>query len=460
MSAEPSPFEPAPQKEPAELPCDDRAEKALVGSFLLAPVAVGGLCAEAGVTPEWFYHPAHATMYAALTDMWKAGKGIDVVTLTRWLMDRRVLANAGGAAGVSDALTYTPSATNASAYIDTLREKYTLRRVVLDCAALTRRAYEEQEDVPGLVEAFGAAASSLTDHRKSGAKSTKDAVIEKLQRMEEDQPPVTTIATGLAKLDLRSPLCFGDMPLIAAEKKAGKTGLAISIACNVADEGGLPVLVFSLEDKQAKFIDRCAAKVCRVPIHRHHKSRVNNGELDRLSRGLMKLAKLPLTIRDDVHDLSGIVAVARQWHAKNGRGLIVVDYAQLVKAKTRKQDTRETEVATVSRTLRLLSIELDCAMIVLSQLNKDGDTRESKALENDCTAMWKVEELEEENTRRLVIPFQRNGESRVRFKLTFLGELSSYENYAGAGDEDCQDEEERKKKPAHKHKGAAQYITR
>src|SRR5690606_35862480 len=138
-----------------------------------------------------------------------------------------------------------------------------------------------------------------------------------------------------------------------------------------------------------------------------------------------------LSIRDDTYDVSGIQAVSRQEKAKHpDLSCIVIDYAQLIRVKVAKGASREVEVATVSRAIRLLAMELRVAILFLCQLNKEGETRESKSLEQDCTAMWKVNKTENERVREIEIPFQRNGESGVGFRLTYYGELSRFENYA------------------------------
>src|SRR4030095_4243627 len=102
----------------------------------------------------------------------------------------------------------------------------------------------------------------------------------------------------------------------------------------------------------------------------------------------------------------------------------------------RKDVNREQKVAEVSRTLRLLAMELDIPIIVLSQLNADGYTRESRALEQDSTACWMIaEHADAKNIRYIRLPWQRNGPSDVGFKITFLGELARAENYQASTDE-------------------------
>jgi len=131
-----------------------------------------------------------------------------------------------------------------------------------------------------------------------------------------------------------------------------------------------------------------------------------------------------------VYDLHKIIAVARREKARHDTGLIVVDYAQLVRASG--TDSRREEVEKVSRGLRLLAMELHVPLLLLCQLNKEGETRESKALEMDATALWRIDRTSdvENGERRLAIPWQRNGESGIAPTVTFIGALARVENIA------------------------------
>jgi replicative DNA helicase len=142
-----------------------------------------------------------------------------------------------------------------------------------------------------------------------------------------------------------------------------------------------------------------------------------------------KLKALKFSIRDDLQELTSICAAARRHVSRNPQTLIVIDYAQLVRVKA---DSRREEVEKVSRDLRLLAMELVVPIILLCQLNKEGDTRETMTLSMDATAMWQVEVVKKEgekDARLLCIPWQRNGESGLSFQITFLGEIARFEDY-------------------------------
>jgi replicative DNA helicase len=173
---------------------------------------------------------------------------------------------------------------------------------------------------------------------------------------------------------------------------------------------------------------------------KNHISKLNEEEIATWMSGATKLMELPIWIRDDAFDLAKIAAITRQVHRKQQTAhkadanqpelfLVVMDYAQLIRGRTTNKSTREQEVSSVSRTLRLLAMETNLAICVLSQLNKDGESRESKALEQDATAGWMIQFNEEDpKVRSLYIPWQRNGDSGALVNAAFLGDIARFEN--------------------------------
>lgn len=417
------------------LPQSDEAERGLICSFLLSPQAVGAIYAERGVGIAHFLNPGFAEMFSQLMEMWTANTHIDIITLTQKLRDRGVLDACGGAYAVTELFTYLPTAANCSHYIAIAEDKRILREIAKLSREYLSLTQEQQDNVTSLLDGLSARLTDIVVQRQTKTQTLNDAIKEKIDRIVSGKPDEFVVKTGLSKLDYESPMHHGSMPMISGERKSGKSILALTIAGHIACESG-PVLYFSLEDPVHKVVDRLLANASAVPMARDCIAALKEDDMGKLRAGVERLRDVPLVIRDDAMDLSSIVAIARQFKAKHPDAkLIVVDYAQLVRANAGKGSNREQEVALVSRTLRLLSIELGTAMLVLVQLNKEGDTRESKSLEQDCTAMWKLVCLEEKDpeynsARILTIPFQRNGERGLAFKLAFLGHIARFATYS------------------------------
>lgn len=415
------------------LPSAENEEKGLLGAFMRSPIEVGAKTAARGLCASAMHLPANGAILETLQTMWREQKPIDAITLTSELKKRGELEQVGGVPYVMELTDYMPSMALVDQYIATLEEKRALRGIITACQQFGERAYDEREDAPQLVSELLDTATALASATTQKQRRTmKELLMAKNEAIVSESIPDNTIRTGIGKIDLESPLCMGDMPIITGETKAGKSILALTIATNIATKEGRPVIYFSLEDSAEKPLDRIISGIARIPIVEHHKSRLSDGGFKRLQNAIQTVAEARLVIRDDVQDLGSIIAAIRQFRAKYpDAGAAIVDYAQLVSTPVRKNETREREIASISRAFRLLAIELHMPIIVLAQLNANGETRESKALENDMTAHWQLKTQDgEPNKRLLTIPRQRNGSSGIAFPLTFLGHFARFEDYA------------------------------
>jgi replicative DNA helicase len=392
-------------------------ERAALSSAMISANALAEVTSH--LTREHFTDFANQVIFSELEKLWEAGMPYDLILYTQHLEAVGLLKNVGGANYVTELLGFVPSAENVKFYIAILDDEYDKRRTI-DICHRTAEAVKQ-----GDATAIGRALTELSAIPiRVAEQNYRQAVLDKVQRIENNEDDAEIIATGLKCLDQHSPLRKSDMPLIAGERKAGKSILALSIATNIA-RNGLPVLYFSLEDRLPKVIDRLFAGTSRIPIHSHTSQRISS---DVGRQTAEKLIGLPFEIRDDVYDLHKIIAVARREKARHDTGLIVVDHAQLVRASD--TETRREEVEKVSRELRLLAMELHVPLLLLCQLNKEGETRETKALEMDATAMWRIDRTSdvENGERRLAIPWQRNGESGIAASVAFNGSLARVEN--------------------------------
>src|SRR6201981_1638198 len=127
------------------------AEQGVLGSMLISPRETIAECVEK-INEEYFYVPAHQTIYNVLVDLWNAGEGIDLITFTQVLRDRKLLDPVGGAAFVTSLFTFVPTAANVGYYLEIVRDKYILRQIIAAATESVRRAYEEQDEVRNLLD--------------------------------------------------------------------------------------------------------------------------------------------------------------------------------------------------------------------------------------------------------------------------------------------------------------------
>lgn len=417
------------------LPHSEEAESAALACVLMDPQHVLAKCAERKITPAHFYLPGNELMFAGMVSIWTRGANVDLATIAAELGPN--FANAGGPVRIMELETFGAVLSAINDYLTIIQDRFTLRKVVEIGRNSALEAAEHGADGKNVLAGLLSALEGISVSGPKRPPTMKELLMEKFKRLERDEDQSDRIETGFPKLDRQSPLKRGLMPLLTGERKAGKSMFALNVAVNVAEMKRHRVLYFSLEDPASEVIDRVMARMCKIPIIRHDKHSMSEIEMNQMQRSAQEMALMPMDIRDDSFDLMSIVSATRQYKAQYpDLGLVVVDYAQLVRVPTTKGQNREQEVATVSRTLRLLSMDLKVALLLLCQINKDGETRESKALEQDCTAMWKVTtpDVEKPSEKLLYIPFQRNGESNIAVPLLFQGHIANFETRAITGE--------------------------
>ena len=161
--------------------------------------------------------------------------------------------------------------------------------------------------------------------------------------------------------------------------------MALNMAMRTADVGQNPVGIISLEMSSGELMDRLIASKSGADISLLSKEGEVDTQLMRaISNGVAQIAKLPIWIRDESSlNCLQLRAAVRRMVAVHQVKLVVVDYIQLLEP-TNTKDSRERQVAEASRTLKTLAKELGIVIIALTQLNSDGASRESRAIEHDC----------------------------------------------------------------------------
>src|SRR5437867_562384 len=180
------------------------AEQGVLGSMLISPRETIAECVEK-ITEEYFYVPAHRTIYNVLVDLWNAGQAIDLITFTQVLRDRSLLESVGGAAFVTSLFTFVPTAANVGYYIDIVRDKYILREIIATATESVRRAYEEQDEVNDLLDEVEQRIFAVGEDRFKGEMlSMKEQVmstLESIEKLYERKGGINGISTGFRDLD-------------------------------------------------------------------------------------------------------------------------------------------------------------------------------------------------------------------------------------------------------------------
>src|SRR5437868_11308081 len=220
------------------------AEQGVLGSMLISPRDTIAECVEK-INEEYFYVPAHQTIYTVLVELWNAGQAIDLITFTQVLRDRNLLESLGGAAFVTGLFTFVPTAANVQYYLDIVRDKYILREIIAAATESVRRAYEEQDEVNNLLDEVEQRIFAVGEDRFKGQMlSMKDQVmgaIESREKLYENRGGITGISTGFAEVDrMTGGMHPADMIVIAPCAGMGKTAVVMNMAEHGAAQGSIP----------------------------------------------------------------------------------------------------------------------------------------------------------------------------------------------------------------------------
>ncbi|MGA0849838.1 MAG: replicative DNA helicase, partial [Chthoniobacterales bacterium] len=448
-----APKPPAASDAHRPLPQNVEAEKGLLGSILLAPREVLNECAEQ-LTEEAFYSPAHGTIYRILVEMWSANTQIDVITLTNRLRDLNLLDSVGGPGAVTELFGFVPTAANAPHYLDIVLEKSLLRRMITACTGSAARCYEEQGDVPQLLDDVEREIFTIGETRfRKSAPDMRDEVftaLENIEKMYQQRGRISGLATGFNMFDqMTDGLHAGEMMIVAARPSMGKTALAMNIVEHVALnlEEPKPVGVFSLEMSTQQLVQRMLCSRARVNMKKIRSGMLARAEHGKLNDAAAALSESKIFI-DDTPSLTilELRAKARRMRDRNRIELIAIDYLQLCRSTSRRgQENRQIEISEISSGIKALAKELEIPIIVLAQLNRQpeqrgggkprmSDLRESGSLEQDAdlvALLVRPEVYEEDEEAKsdlagkaeLIIAKQRNGPIG-EIPLTFIKEYT------------------------------------
>jgi replicative DNA helicase len=439
------------------------AEQGVLGSiFLLPNECMGEAVEKLKAGSEVFYDLRHRTIYEVLVEMYDHKEPIDSITVSQRLKDQQQLEAIGGGAYLSALPDGVPSAANMGYYLNVVREKYILRRMIQTCTGVVGRVYEHEGEVDGLLDEVERDILRISEERIESTSTTiKDLVrnaISTIEDYHQRQGMLTGIGTGFPDLDkMTSGLHGGEMIVIAARPSMGKTSLAMNIAEAVAIDQKLPVGVFSLEMTAEQLVLRMLCSRSRVNLRNIREGFLAERDFPKLTGAAGKLANAPLFI-DDTPGLSilQLRAKARRMAQQYGVKLFVIDYLQLLHSTARRAENRQQEIADISNGVKSLAKELKVPVVVLSQLNRElekdknrkprlSDLRESGAIEQDAdlvALLYKPGSGEDEDGAEqdavpvnLLIAKQRNGPTGD-VHLTFLKSYTRFESAAKISGDD------------------------
>jgi replicative DNA helicase len=433
------------------LPSNLDAERSILGAILLDNNALN--TAIEALKADDFFLPQHHRIFNQMVALGEAQQAIDLVTLSEELHRRGELEASGGAPYLASLVDGVPRVSNVEHYARIVKEKAMLRNLAHAAQKIQQDALDGEDGADMILDGAESKIFALAEDRvKAGLISVKDIVRDNFERLEKifrEGKSITGISTGYGELDkLLSGLQPSELIILAARPSQGKTALALNLAENIAIRGGLPVAVFSLEMSKESLLQRLVASVAQVDAHKFRSGHLSREDWRRMTDALGSISAAPLWV-DDAGSTSvlEIGAKARRLKRDKGLSLLVVDYLQLITGRGRF-NSRQEEVASISRGLKGLAKELQIPVLVLSQLTRAperdergpqlSDLRESGAIEQDADVVMFIYRPnffnlnatpEERDMADILIAKQRNGPTD-KVKFVFRSRLTRFEEAA------------------------------
>lgn len=435
------------------LPANIDAEKFILGSLMLDDsrfIDVG--CSLKG---DDFALEKHRRIFQRMSELHERGEKIDRVTLANELLRRGELESVDGLSYLISLDDGLPQISNLDSYVRIIRGKAMLRRIAIASQHMMNRALLAEEDPADILASAEQTLMDLGEVKGGSGLMTPLEIIQAYEGglnsfLDPSRRP-RGINTGFLKFDeMTNGLRPGELFILAARPSMGKTALALNMAWHVAAKLFQPVAIFSLEMSQESLLTRMLCSASRVDSHRFRAGYLNEQERLMLRGAATQMVGAPLYIDDtSAANLMDMHAKLRKLKQQQGTiGLVVVDYLQLMSGRARAEN-RNQEVSQLSRGLKLMSMELNCPFLVLSQLSRATETRsgdhkpqlsdlrESGSIEQDADMVGfifrpEVYQRDREDLRglaELLIAKQRNGPIG-KVDLVFIHSQTRFENRA------------------------------
>lgn len=431
------------------------AEQIILGCILIdedSYINIAGTLHEAH-----FYRKEHQKIFHHIVKLKSYNRNIDALTVADSLHQSNEIEYVGGYDYINSLVEATASSANIKSYADIVRERYILRELVRVGSEIAENAHATNgRDIDLILDEAEQKIFSIKDINTNNKhfanlKDLLDKVIEQVVTMSQraDKGAVTGIATHYTVLDeLTSGLQRGELIIIAGRPAMGKTSFALNIAENIALKNKLPVAVFSLEMTGEQLVQRLLSSCARVDHTSIKRGDLTYDEMDKLYLAVNELKQATLYIAEtpgiNVIDLRA--RVRRLKDQIGDLGLIVIDYVQIMSGlSTGRNSNRAQEIADISRSLKSLALELSVPIILLSQLNREvesrqdkrpniADLRESGALEQDADIILLLyrdayydPNSKEGNLAEINIAKNRSGSTGL-VKLAFVNKCTRFEN--------------------------------
>ncbi len=430
-----------------EYPKSIEAEASVLGAMLIDNTTIPKVMEY--LEPESFYLSTHKKIYTAIVKLFDTTKVCDLVTLTEELKKKGELDEIGGAVYLVSLQENVDTTAHVEHHAKIVLEKSVLRRLISNATQIVQDSYAATENADTLLDKAEQLIFSIKEKRlRKGFTPIRELLVTSISYFDDlvkHKRFVTGVPSGYKDLDvLTSGFQSTDLIIVAGRPSMGKTSLVLNIAEHISIVEKLPVAIFSLEMSKELLVQRILFSQARVNAHRIRTGYGSDEDISRLATaaGILRDADIHIDDTPAIPILE-LRTKARRLKAEVDIKLLIVDYLQLVQGP--KTDTRQQEIAEITRALKSLSKELNVPVVACSQLSRAvesrekkrpvlSDLRESGAIEQDADVvifLYRPEmySKDAQGIAELYIAKQRNGPTG-ELKLTFQKDYARFVSHS------------------------------
>ena len=441
------------------VPNSQEAEQAVLSAMFLSRNALDKTFEMVDETA--FYYDNNRKIFNCLKKLYYDNAPIDMTTITTELRNEGILEEIGGVIYLTEVLNTESTAANIDYYLKIISDDALLRRLIEVSNEVNQMGSDTTQNVSDtLDEAERKILSIVKDKRSTEFQNIKDVVYrvqKNLQTLAETKGDITGIPTGWTDFDkITSGLHENQLIIIGARPAMGKTAFALNLATNVAVSTNKSVALFNLEMGSEQLANRMLSSLGQIEGYKFMSGKLNNNDYVKFNEALSQLEDTNIFIDDTPGITIGEIRskCRRLKTSATGLDLVIIDYLQLISGGKNYGANRQQEVSDISRSLKMLAMELNIPVIALCQLSRTvesredkrplmSDLRESGSIEQDADIVaflyrddyYNKAARTDNNTSlsELIIGKHRNGTTGT-INLLFKRDTSTFLNFTNEGE--------------------------
>lgn len=350
-------------------------ERAVLGACMMDPAAVDA--AMSTLTQDSFFLAAHRHIWMAVTALFLRGDPVDQIMISEALSAAGHLEEVGGRFGLADMVSVVGTSANVEYHARILAKLHHRRRLLDQAAQIIARCYDQGVDeadlVPGLDEQAGPEGPGVW---VAGSASVAE-VYDRVGAAMDLGGKMGGVTTGLSDLDdMLDGLHPGDFVVVASRPSMGKSAVAVNMAWAASQFVGVGIV--TVEMSVSAMSTRFLSLVSGIDSNSLRRGRISPEEYRRLADVSAQVSARPIHLSQSLRDPGQIYREVRRLKDQHGIRVLLVDYLQLLDPAGDHNDTREQEVAGISRMLKKTAQDLGIAVVAMAQINRKSEARGDK----------------------------------------------------------------------------------